>query len=162
MGGIIDAVTSPVKSIIGGGSEPAQTQNTTVNTSSSQNFEPINNIDTKVEVNIDVDKLANVLETSSNNEISTNKAIADNHYNLTKEIATKNYQLNYAVANENIKNDLTNDELDNIIKKDSLKINALTLDEQKQQNKRMTMIALGGLAVTLGGVVWSNSKGGKK
>ena len=181
MGGIVDTVVGVVGG--GGSSGGGQTQNTTVNTDSNQTFAPTNNIDTEVNVDIDIDKLANALSTNNQELINSNADIAkygyeqmlstsNQSYTLTKDIATAqleqngliadaNYNLNKDFAMAQLEQDMTEQELNDSSKKEDMEIKALSLDEQKQQNKRMTMIALAGLAVTASGMIWRNSKGGK-
>jgi len=170
----LGSLLSPITSLLGGGSKSKQVVNTTVETSTKQIFSPNNNIDNNIDVNIDIDKLADTLHKNSLAEMELKKSIskdglsqtlsiANKNMALNSEIANKSMALQYAIANENIKNDLTEQEQNKLNADNDLKIKVLTLDEQKQQNKRITWIALGGLVVTVSGFILSNSKrGGKK
>jgi len=181
----LGSLLSPITSLLGGGSKSKQVVNTTVETSTKQIFSPNNNIDNNIDVNIDIDKLADTLHKNSlaemelkksiskdglsqtlsiaNKNMALNSEIANKNMALNSEIANKSMALQYAIANENIKNDLTEQEQNKLNADNDLKIKVLTLDEQKQQNKRITWIALGGLVVTVSGFILSNSKrGGKK
>ena len=152
--GIISAVTSPFS----GGGSSSSSSNTTVNTKSEQVFSPVNNIDTDVAVDIDIDKLANIWETSSDNEILANQQIAQEQLKLEHDIAINNYKLEHDIAMFEAKQDLNKDDIDTQIKKTDLQISALKLKEQKEQNKRMTSIATVGLVVTVFSVFFMKGK----
>jgi len=196
------SLLSPITNLLGGGSKSNQTVNTNVNTSTKQVFSPNNNIDNHVAVNVDIDKLANVLHMNSVAENRLKSDIAEYGYAQAMSIAratnsqnlgiaratnsqalsiandrntlleklsankllqenqinNKNLSLQYAIANETIKDNLSKDEHDKIAKQDDLKLKVLTLEEQKQQNKRITWIALAGLTITASSFLLSKYK----
>jgi hypothetical protein len=113
-----------VKSIFGGG-----------NSSQSQVNKQNTVIENDVEVNIDIDKLADVIEETSSRDLYFRSQV------VTKELSNK--------AKEQK------------IKENSLKLNALSLQEQMKNNKRVTTLTIIGIALAFIGLLFQKRKRGK-